>query len=103
MALAVTIVALIHLNLHQFGGILSRGVEVVELFIVLELRRLLHQVLTSKCHPILKLLLHLLEIDKLTLLLLMSLNIIELLHILILNVEIILDRGPTLIVKLTVL
>jgi hypothetical protein len=35
MALAVAIIALIHLNLHQFGSILSRGMQVVELFIVL--------------------------------------------------------------------
>jgi len=79
MGLAVAIITLVHLDLHQLCCILGRLMD-VHLFI-LELRCLLHQILTTEGHSVFQLFLHLFKIHELALLLLVCLQIVELLNI----------------------
>lgn len=104
------IVALIHLNLHHFWILMRWSLQTVcklVLLLHLHLGSLLHQILSSKGHSTLKLLLHLFEIHKLALLmrlvLLLLYHIIELSNISVLNLHVILDWCSSFVVYFAVL
>jgi len=99
------IIALAHLNLHHLRILLSWWMlHTVKWVLLLHLCSLLHQVLSSKGHATLKLLLHLFKVHELAIiLLLLWMHVIELANVGVLNLHVVLDWRSSLVIYFTVL